>query len=184
MKTTWTIDPAHTQAEFSAKHMMITTVRGHLSGATGTIELDEDDLTRSSVVATLDASTVDTGMAQRDAHLRSPDFLDAERFPVIAFRSTRIEKAGDGYRITGDLTIRDVTRSVVLDAAFLGVVPSMQGGRHAGFTARTRIDREEWGLTWNVGLEAGGWLVGKEITISIEAAADQAAAQERGSAAA
>jgi polyisoprenoid-binding protein YceI len=184
MKTTWTIDPAHTQAEFSAKHMMITTVRGHLAGAAGTIELDEDDLTRSSVVATLDASTVDTGMAQRDAHLRSADFLDADRFPQIAFRSTRIEKAGDGYRITGDLTIRDVTRSVVLDATFLGVVPSMQGGRHAGFSARIRIDREEWGLTWNVGLEAGGWLVGKEITISIEAAADQAVARSRASAAA
>jgi polyisoprenoid-binding protein YceI len=176
VKTTWTIDPAHTQAEFSAKHMMITTVRGHFDGATGTIELDEDDLTRSSVVATLDASTVDTGMAQRDAHLRSADFLDAERFPAITFRSTRIEKAGHGYRIVGDLTIRDVTRSVTLEAGFLGIIPGMQGGRHAGFTARTRIDREAWGLTWNVGLEAGGWLVGREITISIDAAADQAAA--------
>jgi polyisoprenoid-binding protein YceI len=178
MKSTWTIDPAHTQAEFSTKHMMITTVRGHFDGATGTIELDEDDLTNSSVVAIIDASSVDTGQAQRDAHLKSPDFLDVERFPTITFRSASIEKAGDGYRIVGDLTIRDVTRSVVLDADYLGMVPSMQGGRHAGFTARTKIDREAWGLTWNVGLEAGGWLVGKEITISIDAAADQAAAQK------
>jgi polyisoprenoid-binding protein YceI len=184
MKTTWTIDPAHSQAEFSAKHMMITTVRGHFDGATGTIELDEDDPTSSSVVATLDASTVDTGMAQRDAHLRSADFLDVERFPTITFRSTRIEKAGGAYRIVGDLTIRDVTREVTLDAEFLGIVPSMQGGRHAGFAARTRIDREAWGLTWNVGLEAGGWLVGREITISIDAAADQASSAASASAAA
>jgi len=176
MKHTWTIDPAHTQAEFSAKHMMITTVRGHFAGATGTIEFDEADPTNSSVEATLDASTIDTGQAQRDGHLRSPDFLDVERFPVITFRSTRIEKAGDGFKVTGDLTIRDVTRSVVLDAEFLGVVRSMQGGRHAGFTARTKLDRESFGLTWNVGLEAGGWLVGRDITISIDAAADQPAA--------
>ncbi len=184
MRTTWTIDPAHTQAEFSTKHMMISTVRGHLGGVSGTIELDQDDLTRSSVTVTLDAATVDTGMAQRDAHLRSADFLDVERFPTLSFRSTSIEKAGDGYRISGDLTIRDVTRSVVLDADFLGIVPGMQGGRHAGFTARTRIDREAWGLTWNVGLEAGGWLVGKEITISIEAAADEAQVAREASAAA
>jgi polyisoprenoid-binding protein YceI len=184
MRSTWTIDPAHTQAEFSAKQMMITTVRGHVAGATGTIEFDEDDLTDSSVVAAFDASSVDTGQAQRDAHLRSPDFLDVERFPTIDFRSSSIEKAGDDYRIVGDLTIRDVTRTVVLDAEFIGVVPSMQGVRHAGFTARTKIDREAWGLTWNVGLEAGGWLVGREITISIDAAADQAAAQKAGALAA
>ena len=184
MRSTWTIDPAHTKAEFSAKHMMMTTVRGHVAGATGTIELDEDDLTRSSVVATLDAGSVDTGEARRDAHLRSLDFLDVERFPTITFRSTAIEKAGSGYRIVGDLTIRDVTRSVVLDAEFLGAVHGMQGGRHAGFTARTTIDREAWGLTWNVGLEAGGWLVGREITIAIDAAADQAAARKDASLAA
>jgi polyisoprenoid-binding protein YceI len=177
MKTTWTIDAAHTQAEFSAKHMMITNVRGHFDGATGTIEFDEADPTSSTVEATLDASTIDSGMAQRDGHLKGPDFLDVERWPTITFRSTKVEKAGRGYRITGDLTIRDVTKPVVLEADFLGIVLGMQGGRHAGFSAKTKIDREAWGLTWNMGLEAGGWLVGKEVTISIDAAADQVAAQ-------
>jgi polyisoprenoid-binding protein YceI len=176
MKTTWTIDAAHTQAEFSARHMMITTVRGHFDGATGRIEFDEADPTDSYVEATLDASTIDSGMAQRDGHLKGPDFLDVSTYPTITFRSTRIDKAGAGYRITGDLTIRDVTRPVVLDADFLGIVRGLQGGRHAGFTAKTKIDREAWGLTWNMGLESGGWLVGKEVTISIDAAADEAVA--------
>ncbi len=134
--------------------------------------------------ATLDASTITTGQEQRDAHLRSGDFLDSEKYPHITFKSTRIEKKGGRYAITGDLTIKGVTKPVVLDTDFLGIVQNMQGGRHAGFSASTKIDREEWGLTWNVGLEAGGWLVGKEITISIDAAADQAAAEKAGSAAA
>lgn len=178
MKTTWKIDPAHTQAEFSAKHMMITSVRGRFAGATGTIELDDADLTNSYVEATLDTSTIDSGQAQRDGHLKGPDFLDVERWPTIAFRSTKVEKAGDAFRITGDLTIRDVTKPVVLEAEFLGIVQGMQGGRHAGFTGKAKIDREAWGLTWNVGLEAGGWLVGKEVTISIDAAADEVAAEK------
>jgi polyisoprenoid-binding protein YceI len=173
MKSTWTIDTAHTQVDFSAKHMMISTVRGHFAGIDGTIELDEADLVNSSVVVAIDASTVDTGMGQRDAHLRSADFFAVETYPKITFRSTKIERAGDGYRITGDLTIKDVTRPVVLEAEYLGVVTSMQGGRHAGFAATTRLNREDWGLTWNVGLESGGWLVGKDITLTIDAAADE-----------
>lgn len=184
MKSTWTIDPAHTQAEFSAKHMMITTVRGHFGGATGTIDFDPADPANTSVEAILDASTIDTGQAQRDGHLKSPDFLDAENYPTITFKSTKVEKAGDGYRISGDLTIKDVTKPVVLEVDFLGIVPNMQGGRHAGFAARTKIDREDWGLTWNVGLEAGGWLVGREVTISIDVAADQVAPEKATSAAA
>ncbi|MEI8332509.1 MAG: YceI family protein [Chloroflexota bacterium] len=174
MKSTWTLDTAHTQADFAAKHLMISTVRGHFAGIAGTIELDEDDLTNSTVVVAIDATTVDTGMAQRDGHLRGTDFFDVETYPTISFRSTKVEKAGAEYRIAGDLTIKDVTRPVVLDAEFLGIVPSMQGGRHAGFTATTKIDREDWGLKWNVGLESGGWLVGKEITLTIDAAADAA----------
>lgn len=184
MKSTWTIDTAHTQVDFSAKHMMISTVRGHFSGIEGTIELDETDLTGSSVAVTIDASTVDTGMGQRDAHLRSADFFAVETYPRITFRSTKVEQAGDGYRITGDLTIRDVTRQVVLDAEYLGVVTSMQGGRHAGFSARTKLNREDWGLTWNVGLESGGWLVGKDITLTIDAAADEVTVAKAPSAAA
>ena len=174
MKSTWTLDTAHTQADFAAKHLMISTVRGHFAGIAGTIELDEDDLTNSTVVVAIDATTVDTGMAQRDGHLRGTDFFDVDTYPTISFRSTKVEKAGAEYRIAGDLTIKDVTRPVVLDAEFLGIVPSMQGGRHAGFTATTKIDREDWGLKWNVGLESGGWLVGKEITLTIDAAADAA----------
>jgi polyisoprenoid-binding protein YceI len=173
MKSTWTIDGAHTQVDFSVKHMMISTVRGHFAGIAGTIELDEADLTGSSVSVTIDASTVDTGMAQRDAHLKSAEFFDVENHPTVTFRSTKVEKAGDGYRISGDLTIRGVTRQVVLDAEHLGVVQSMQGGRHAGFAATTKLDRDDWGLTWNVGLESGGWLVGKDITLTIDAAADE-----------
>jgi polyisoprenoid-binding protein YceI len=184
MKSTWTIDSAHTQAEFTARHMMITKVRGSFDGATGVIEFDEDDPTNSSVEATLDASTITTGQEQRDAHLRSGDFLESDTYPHITFKSTKIEKKADRYAITGDLTIKGVTKPVVLDADFLGIVHNMQGGRHAGFSASTKIDREEWGLTWNVGLETGGLLVGKEVTISIDAAADQAAAEKAGSAAA
>jgi polyisoprenoid-binding protein YceI len=176
MKSTWTLDTAHTQVDFSAKHMMISTVRGHFAGITGTIELDEDDLTSSSVVVAIDAATVDTGMAQRDGHLRSADFFDTEKYPTMTFRSTGVEKVGGAYRITGELTIKDVTRPIVLDAEFLGIVSGMRGGRHAGFAAKTKITREDWGLTWNVGLESGGWLVGKEITLTIDAAADAAVA--------
>jgi polyisoprenoid-binding protein YceI len=176
MKSTWTIDTAHTQVDFSTKHMMISTVRGHFAGITGTIELDEDDLTSSSVVVAIDAATVDTGMAQRDGHLRSADFFDTEKYPTMTFKSTTVEKVGGAYRITGDLTIKDLTRPIVLDAEFLGVVSGMRGGRHAGFAAKTKIGREDWGLTWNVGLESGGWLVGKEITLTIDAAADAAVA--------
>jgi len=181
--STWTLDSAHTVVSFAAKHMMITKVRGIFKAVTGTIEFDEEDPTRSSVVATIPAATVDTGTEMRDKHLRSPDFLDAEQFPAMEFRSTAIERAGDGYAITGDLTIRGVTRPVTLQAEFLGIVKNMQGVRHAGFEASTKIKRSDWGLAWNVGLETGGWLVSDEITIELEVAADEVAAAATGEAA-
>lgn len=174
--STWQIDTAHTVVSFTGKHMMITKVRGIFKGVTGTIEFDESHPARSSVEVTIPAATVETGMEPRDNHLRSADFLDVESYPTLAFRSTGIAPKGDRWAISGDLTIRGVTRPVVLDAEALGVVNGMDGRRHAGFEATTKIKRSEWGLTWNVGLEAGGWLVSDEIAIELEVAADEVAA--------
>jgi polyisoprenoid-binding protein YceI len=168
---TWNLDPAHSSVTVSARHMMITTVRGTLKLADASIDFDPDHPERSSVEAQIDAASIDTGVEQRDAHLRSPDFLDAEQFPHIVFRSTRIEPKGDAYVIDGDLTIRGVTRPVRMDADITGVVTDWQGGERAAFSARTKIDREAWGLNWNVALEAGGWLVGREFGVEIELAA-------------
>jgi polyisoprenoid-binding protein YceI len=171
----WQIDTAHTVVSFTGKHMMITKVRGMFKGVTGTVQYDETDPTRSSVEVTIPAATVDTGVEPRDNHLRSADFLDVENHPTLTFRSTAIEPKGDRWAISGDLTIRGVTRPVVLDAEALGIVTGMDGRRHAGFEARTKIKRSDWGLTWNVGLEAGGWLVSDEIVIELEVAADEVA---------
>ena len=180
--STWNLDTAHTVVSFTARHMMITKVRGIFAGVTGTIELDETDLTKSSVAVAIPAASIDTGMEPRDNHLRWADFLDAEQFPTLTFRSTKIERKGDRYAITGDLAIRGTTRPVVLEAEYLGIVTNMQGVRHAGFEATTKIRRSEWGLTWNVGLEAGGWLVSDEISIDLEVAADEVVAAASGAA--
>ena len=174
--STFQLDTAHTVVSFTAKHMMITKVRGLFTGVTGTIEFDETDPTRSSVTVSIPAASVDTGMEPRDHHLRSADFLDAETYPTLTFTSTRVDRRGNRYAITGDLAIRGETRSVVLDAEYLGMVNGMDGRRHAGFEARTTIRRSDWGLSWNVGLEAGGWLVSDEISIELEVAADEVAA--------
>jgi polyisoprenoid-binding protein YceI len=172
--STWTLDPAHSQIEFSVKHMMVTTVRGQFRKFTTEVDFDEEHPERSSVVAHIDASSIDTGMEARDAHLRSPDFFDTEANPELTFRSTSIEARGDGFKITGDLTIRGETKPIVLDAEIAGVVPNMQGGRRAAFNATTKISRKAWGLTWNVALESGGFLVGDEIKITLDIAALQA----------
>ncbi|HSW41611.1 MAG TPA: YceI family protein [Patescibacteria group bacterium] len=182
--STWQFDTAHTVVSFSAKHMMITKVRGIFKGVSGTIDYDEADPARSSVEVTIPAATVETGMEPRDNHLRSADFLDAEAHPTLAFVSSGIAPRGGRWAITGDLTIRGVARPVVLDAAPLGVVTGMDGRRHAGFEATTRIRRSDWGLTWNIGLEAGGWLVSDEISIDLEVAADEVAAAHEVAAAA
>jgi polyisoprenoid-binding protein YceI len=169
---TWQLDPAHSSLTVSARHMMITTVRGTLRLADARIDFDPDHPERSAVEARIDAASIDTGVEQRDAHLRSPDFLDAERHPFITFRSTGIEPRGDRYLLHGELAIRGVTRPVTMDAEIVGVVADWQGGGdRASFSARTSIDREEWGLNWNVALEAGGWLVGREFGVEIEIAA-------------
>jgi len=168
---TWTLDAAHSAVTFSAKHMMITTVRGSMKIADVDLRLDPADPTSSSVRVSLDAATIDTGQEARDQHLRSADFLQTDEHPTIEFRSTSVERTGeDRGRLHGDLTIRGVTRPVVLDAEFGGIVPNMQGGQRAAFSATTRINREDFGLTWNVALEQGGWLVSKEIKIEIDLA--------------
>ena len=168
---TWTLDPAHSAVTFSAKHMMVTTVRGVLPIREVDLDFDPADPTASSVRAVLDATGIDTGQAARDQHLRSADFLHTEQHPTIEFASTSIEPAGDRYRIHGRLTIRGETRQVVLDTVFGGIVPNLQGGHRAAFNATTTIHREDFGLTWNVALEQGGWLVGKDIAIDIDLAA-------------
>lgn len=165
---TWTLDPAHSLVTFSAKHMMVTTVRGSVKISDFELDFDPDDLAASKVSVKLDAASIDTKQEQRDAHLRSADFLDVENHPTIDFVSTKIEPDGDDYRIHGDLTIRGLTRPVVLEAEYAGTVTNMQGGKSAGFSAKTKIDRENFGLTWNVALEQGGWLVSKEIKIEID----------------
>jgi polyisoprenoid-binding protein YceI len=181
---TWQLDTAHTMVSFTAKHIMITKVRGLFKGVTGTIDFDEANPAASSVSVEIPAATVDTGMEPRDNHLRSADFFDVESYPTISFRSTAIEPKGDHWAMSGDLTIRGVTRPVVLDTERLGIVTAMDGRRHAGFEATTRIKRSEWGLTWNVGLEAGGWLVSDDVTIELEVAADELAATPAGAASA
>jgi polyisoprenoid-binding protein YceI len=173
---TWTLDPAHSAVTFSAKHMMITTVRGSVAIRDFSLDFDPRDIPASSVRVSLGAASIDTGQDARDQHLRSADFLDTETHPTIDFVSTRIEPAGDDYRIHGDLTIRGVTRPVVLAAEFGGTVPNMQGGTRAAFSAIATIDREDFGLTWNVALEQGGWLVSRAIKVEMDIAAVSQAA--------
>jgi polyisoprenoid-binding protein YceI len=178
---TWTLDPAHSSVTFSVKHMMVTTVRGTMNIKDFELAFDPDDLAGSSVRVSLDAASIDTAQEQRDGHLRSPDFLDIEKYPTIDFVSTKIEPDGEDYKVHGELTIHGITRPVVLDAEYAGSVRNMQGGTSAGFSAITKINREDFGLTWNVALEQGGWLVGKDIKVEIDlevlSAAEQVAEQ-------
>jgi polyisoprenoid-binding protein YceI len=166
----WKIDPTHASADFSARHMMITTVRAGFKTVNGTINFDEANPANSSVEVTIDvASMSSTGLAQRDQHLMSPDFLDAAQFPTITFKSTKVVPHGATEAdITGDLTIRGVTRPVTIKAELLGKNKTPWGSEVVGFTGTTKINREDWGLNWNQALEAGGWLVGKEVSISLD----------------
>jgi len=167
-KTTWKLDPTHTLVEFSAKHLMITTVKGRFADVEGIINIDEKTPRNSSVEATLKAVSIDTRTDQRDQHLRSGDFLNAEQYPEIKFRSTSIEGDRKEFKLTGDLTIRDVTRPVTLNVQFEGQTKDPWGGERVGFSASGKIDRRDFGLTWNQVLEAGGVAVGNEIKIGIE----------------
>ena len=167
-RTEWKLDPTHTHVEFSAKHLMISTVKGRITDVAGSIFIDERTPTNSSVDVTLNAATIDTRTDQRDQHLRSADFLDVEKYPQILFKSTRIEGDRSEFKLTGDLTIRDVTREITLDVEFEGQTKDPWGGERVGFSARGKIDRRDYGLTWNMLLEGGGLTVGNDIKISIE----------------
>lgn len=176
-RTTFAIDPAHTDVLFSAKHMMVTTVRGKFHDVSGTIELDEADPTSATGSFSINVASLNTGVEQRDGHLRSADFFDAENHPTATFATTAITpKGGDDYAVTGDLTIRGVTLPVTFDVEFLGFYTGMNGARRAGFHGTGKLNREAFGLTWNVALESGGWLVGKEIKLELDLAFEQVAA--------
>ena len=167
---TWQIDPAHTNVEFTVRHLMISNVKGQFEKTTGTINTDPANLTASSIDATIDASSINTRVDMRDGHLKSPDFLDVAKYPTITFKSTKIEADGPGqWKVTGDLTLHGVTKPVVLAVEATGEpIKDPNGNTRAGASATTKIDRREYGLTWNKALEAGGVVVGDEVKISID----------------
>jgi polyisoprenoid-binding protein YceI len=168
-RSTWTVDPVHTSAEFGIRHLMITTVRGRFTDVQGTVVTDDADPAKGSVEVTIGAASIDTREAQRDAHLRSADFFDVEKHPTITFRSTAIrDLSDDDFKVVGDLTIHGVTRQVVLDATSEGRARDPWGGDRAGFHATTKIKRSDFGLTWNQLLEAGGLTVADDVKITLE----------------
>lgn len=165
----WQIDKSHSQIHFSVKHMMIAKVRGTFEEWDVEIDFDEDNPAATTLTAVIDTDSINTRDEKRDEHLRSPDFLNADEYPEMVFTSTRIEQTGPNRgRLIGDLTIRDVTHEVALDVAHAGVLKAPWGAETAGFSGKTTISRKDWGLEWNVALEAGGWLVGDTIDIEIE----------------
>jgi polyisoprenoid-binding protein YceI len=168
--STWNIDPVHSVAEFKVRHMMISNVKGQFTNLAGKITLDEADITNSQVEATIDATSINTRDLQRDAHLKSADFFNVEKFPALSFKSSRIRRTGDGeLSVVGDLTIHGVTREVVFDVEG-PTVPTKDpwGNTRIGLFATTKINRKDFGLTWNSALETGGVLVGDEVTISLD----------------
>jgi polyisoprenoid-binding protein YceI len=166
---TWTIDSAHTEINFSVRHMMISNVRGQFQKFSGTIEFDETNLANTKVTGQIDVTSISTRDEKRDAHLKSVDFFNAEKYPLITFQSTSIDVQDKLHAVLyGDLTIRDIAHEVKLDVEYNGLARSPWGTMNAGFSARTMLKRKDWGLTWNVALETGGWLVGDDIQITIE----------------
>jgi polyisoprenoid-binding protein YceI len=164
----WTIDPTHSQIEFIARHMMIARTRGRFREYSGTIHIAEVP-EQSWVEVRIAAASIDTGDEQRDRHLRSPEFLDVERYPEITFRSTDVRPSGDDhYEVTGDLTIRGITRSVALEVEYCGVIQDPWGNQRAAFLGTTEIDRDEFAVSWNQALEAGGFLVGKGVKVEVD----------------
>jgi polyisoprenoid-binding protein YceI len=168
--TTWNLDPVHSAAEFKVKHMMISNVKGQFASVRGLLALDETDLTNSHVEASIEAASINTRDAQRDAHLKSPDFFDVEKFPTLSFKSARISRVGDGeLAVAGDLTIHGVTRNVVFTVEG-PTAPTKDpwGNTRVGLAAATKINRKDFGLTWNAALETGGILVGDEVAITLD----------------
>ena len=177
MKTQWNLDGTHSGINFAVRHMVVSKVRGRFAAFSGTLELDDSDFAQSTIDVTIDASSIDTGTAQRDDHLRSADFFDVAKFPTLRYTSKRIEKLGkDRFRVIGDLTIRDVTREVPLDVEYGGRGKDPWGNERAGFSASAAIDRKDFGLQWNQVLETGGVLVGDKVDIDLDIQAVKAAA--------
>jgi len=173
------LDKAHSSVEFTVRHMMISKVRGRFDSFSGTFDIDEQNPANSRVEVSIDAASINTREEQRDAHLRSGDFLDVEKFPALTFKSSSVEVTGkSSAKVHGNLTIRDVTKPVVLDVEFVGQSQSPWGQTAYGFEASTKISRKEWGLVWNVALETGGWLVADEIQIGLEVELIKAAAAQ------
>jgi polyisoprenoid-binding protein YceI len=171
----YTIDPMHTTVEFIGRHLMITKVRGRFPEVAGTITID-DEPTKSHVEVEMQVTSIDTGIPDRDAHLRGSDFFNADVYPTITFKSTKVEAGRSGtWDVTGDLTVRDVTRPITLEVDFDGAAASPFGDERISFSAATEVDREDWGLTWNVALETGGVLVGKKARIELNVQAVAAA---------
>jgi len=167
--TAWTIDAAHSQVGFAVKHLMISTVRGRFGTVAGTVEFAGDSYADAKVDVTIDAASIDTREEKRDAHLRSADFFDVETFPTLTFKSRRVLAAkGDTFQLVGDLTIKGITREVALDVEVEGFQKDPWGNQKAGFSASTKINRKDYGLTWNAALETGGVLVGDEVKISLD----------------
>ena len=168
-RTTWKIDPTHSQVEFAVKHLMISTVRGRFADVAGTVVTDEADPSTSEADVTISVASIDTREARRDEHLRSADFFDAATHPTITFKSTRVTGVtGNQFKLVGNLTIHGVTRDVTLDVTSEGRATDPWGGERAGYTAATKISRKEFGLNWNQALETGGFVVGDEIKISLD----------------
>lgn len=165
----WQIDTAHSHVQFTVRHMMISKVRGSFEAFSGTVEFDESNPTASTIDVEIEVGSINTREAQRDGHLKSADFFDAESYPTMTFKSNRVEKVDDSHgRIIGDLTIKGVTKEVVLDVEYFGLAKSPWGTTSAGASASTKINRKDWGLSWNQALETGGVLVGEEVKIDIE----------------
>ncbi len=166
---TYAIDPAHSSVHFSVRHLMVSYVRGEFTKVSGTVNFDPEKPETSTIEATIDATSISTRDPQRDGHLKSPDFLDTEKFPAIAFRSKTVEIVSDGGKVTGDLTIHGVTREIVLDVE--GPTPEIKdpwGKQRIGASATGKLSRKDFGLTWNVALETGGVMVGDEVKITLD----------------
>jgi polyisoprenoid-binding protein YceI len=176
---TWNIDPSHSAIAFSVRHMVVSKTRGRFTKWSGELRFDADEPRASSVQVNIDPASIDTADAQRDEHLRSADFLDVEKFPTASFRSTKVEEVESGvYRVTGDLTVHGVTKSVVLDIVYEGTGKDPWGGERAGFSGSTSIDRKDFGLRWNQALETGGVLVGDKVELILEIEAVKQVAQK------
>lgn len=165
----WKLDASHTKVGFSVPHMMVSTVEGQFKKATATVLLDEADLTKSQITVAIPVESIDTSDAKRDEHLRSPEFFDAKKFPTITFKSTKVAKAGKAYKITGDLTIRGVTKPVTLDATLSGPVKTPWGNSMRASTITGTVKRSDFGLTWNKTLDAGGVVIGEDVKLDIQA---------------